>query len=216
MLQAEQNEMNSKLTMPSARPAEILLLATQLAKLMAWARAMSLKQPLTETQADVHMQEWALIADEVGFDALAEAVKDVMRNDSDWFPSVRAIRQRAGLNQQEQVAVDANEAWNEVQRYLRLWGGEGHPFWRNGQREYPPPLTPRLDYAMRRVGGLRAIDRVTAAALPFMRKDFDEAYRLAPLAEQRRLQLSIGSNRKNLSGAFRDLLPTKKMEGAEG
>jgi hypothetical protein len=113
MRQAEQNETNNRLTMLSAKPAGILLLATRLAELMAWARAMSLKQPLTETQADVHMQEWALIAEEVGFDALARAVKEVMRNDSDWFPSVRAIRQRAGLNREEQFAVDADEAWEE-------------------------------------------------------------------------------------------------------
>jgi hypothetical protein len=212
MREAEQNEMNSKLTMPSPKPAGILLLATQIAGLMAWARAISLKHPLTEIQADVHMQEWALIAEEVGFEALAKAVKDVMRNDSDWFPSVRAIRERAGLNLEQRLAVETDKAWEDVQGYLRTWGADGLPLWTSEGPKYPPALPPRLEYTVRRVGGLWAINQVTATALPFMRKEFAEAFRLAPLAAERILQLVAESDRTNLSGAFRSLVGAKEMK----
>jgi hypothetical protein len=95
MSQTEPKETSNKLTMPSPMQHDVLSLVTRLAKLMAWARAMSLKQPLTDAQADVHMEEWALIAEEIGVEALSEAVHEAMRNDTEWFPSVKAIRERA-------------------------------------------------------------------------------------------------------------------------
>jgi len=112
------SETSSKLTLPLPRQPDVLSLAAQLAKLMAWARAMSLKQPLTDAQADVHMEEWALIAEEVGCEALSVAVREVMRNDTEWFPSVKAIRERTGAKQEDKLQVEINAAWDWVLNYI--------------------------------------------------------------------------------------------------
>ena len=163
-----------------------------------------MKQPLTDAQADVHMEEWALIAAEVGFEALSAAVREVMRNDTEWFPSVKAIRERAGLKKEHRLAVEAEEAWESVQRYLRKWGVDGLPSRSGGKSHYPPSLPPPIDYAVRLVGGLWAINQVNANALPFMRKAFAEAYRLAPLADTLRPQI--------VGGKFLELAAAKEMK----
>lgn len=203
---------SSKVTLSSPTQHDVSSLAGQLAKLMAWARGMSLKQPLTEDQADIHMEEWAAIAEEVGFETLAAAVRDVMRNDTEWFPSVKAIRERAGLKEAQMVAVEAGEAWDFVQRHLREWGSDGMPQWcRGGVMREPPALPRRIDYAVRQLGGLWAINQVTNASLPFMRKDFIEAYKMAPVAEQMQPQLRASLQGKKLASDLKQLAPAKAI-----
>ena len=207
MSQTEPNERSSKLMMPSQVQPDVLSLATQLAKLMAWARAMSLKQPLTDAQADVHMEEWALIAGEVGFEALSEAVREVMRNDTEWFPSVKAIRERTGLKQEDRFQVEINAAWEWVEKYIsRFW----HPD--IGKSPNAPAIPPRIENAIRQVGGLRKISMRTYDSEPFMRKDFAEAYRLAPLADEMRPQLAASFEAKKLADGLKGLAAAKRMK----
>ena len=47
----------------------------------------------------------------------------------------------------------------------------------------PPALPSRIEYALRRIGGLRGLNQVTADSRPFMYKDFCGAYNQAPIAE---------------------------------
>ena len=158
------------------------------------------------------MEEWAAIAEEVGFETLAAAVRDVMRNDTEWFPSVKAIRERAGLKEAQMVAVEAGEAWDFVQRHLREWGSDGMPQWcRGGVMREPPALPRRIDYAVRQLGGLWAINQVTNASLPFMRKDFIEAYKMAPVAEQMQPQLRASLQGKKLASDLKQLAPAKAI-----
>ncbi|MGA2904618.1 MAG: hypothetical protein ABSD98_12350 [Candidatus Korobacteraceae bacterium] len=206
MSQTEPNERKSKLMMPSQVQADALSLATRLAKLMAWARAMSLKQPLTDAQADVHMEEWALIAREIGFEALSEAVHEVMRNDTEWFPSVKAIRERGGLKQEDRLQVEINAAWDLVQNYIaRFW----HPDL--GPRRNAPAIPPRIEYAIRQLRGLRRISMRSYESEPFMRREFAEAYRLAPLADEMRPQLAASFEGKALPSGLKRLAAMKKM-----
>ena len=144
---------------------------------------MSLKQPLTDAQADIHMEEWGHIAHEVGMEALGSAVRELMLNDTDWFPSVKAIRERLGLKEEDRLQIEVYAAWDWVLKYIdRHW----HPDL--GASLKAPPIPPRIGYAVRQLGGLRRISMRTYEAEPFMRKEFAEAYRLAPLAEQLQLQ----------------------------
>jgi hypothetical protein len=194
MSQTDPTETRSKLTTPSPMRPNVLSLAAQLARLMAWARAMSLKQPLTAAQADVHMEEWALIAEEIGFEALSEAVRYVMRNDTEWFPSPKAIRQRAGLNRDDRFKVEANAAWNWVSNYTsNFW----HP--NIGPYKNAPAIPPRIEYAIRQVGGLRRIYTHNYESEPFMRRDFIEALRLAPLAVEMGPQLAASFEIKSFA-----------------
>lgn len=167
---------------------------------------MSLKQPLTDAQADVHMEEWALIAKEIGFEALSEAVHEVMRNDTEWFPSVKAIRERGGLKQEDKLKVEANAAWDWVLNYInRFWHPDIGPY-------SNAPATPkRIEYAIRQVGGLRKISMRTYESEPFMRKDFAEAYRLAPRADEMRPQLAASFEGKKLAEGLKRLVAQTEM-----
>src|SRR5438552_11065737 len=61
----------------------------------------------------------------------------------------------------------------------------------------PPALPSRIEYALRRIGGLRGLNQVTADSRPFMYKDFCGAYNQAPIAESLSPQLaeSFGTSR---------------------
>jgi hypothetical protein len=160
-----------------------------MAELMAEAQAMCLKQPLTEYQAKVHLKEWGLIANEVGFRKLEQAVKDVLRNDSSWFPNLADIRRRAGMDQERSDKVEADAAWDMVRAHNRKWAGVGRMFLgrdtETGEPQYEtaPRLPSRVEYAVRAVGGLDAIDNVRRDSEPFMRDKFTDAFLRAPLAE---------------------------------
>ena len=171
---------------------------------------MSLKQALTDTQAYVHMEEWGQIANEVGFEALKVAVQDVLRNGSEWFPSVKAIRDLAGLNQSDRAAVEADKAWEFLQRHLREWGVDGLDFY-CGRWEHPPDLPPRIKHALRAVGGLQAVNQVKIDSLPFMRRDYIEAYRLAGLDPELRLQLTAGVEGNCLVADIKLMAKIKRM-----
>ena len=56
-------------------------------------------------------------------------------------------------------------------------------------------LDPRADYALRRIGGFQALHQMDISRMPFVYRDFCEAYAQAPLAEQMapRLQQQFGS-----------------------
>lgn len=160
-----------------------------MAELMAEAQAICLKQPLTEYQAKVHLKEWGLIAQEVGFPKLEKAVKDVLRNDSSWFPSVADIRKRAGMDKELVSKVEADAAWDLVRAHNRKWAGVGRLFKgrdpETGEPQYDtaPRLPSRVEYAVRAVGGLDAIDNVSREGEPFMRREFTEAFVRAEVAE---------------------------------
>jgi hypothetical protein len=206
MSQIVRSEKSNKLTKQSQTPPGDLSRAVRLSKLMAWAKAMSLKQPLTDAQADVLMEEWALIEEEVGFDALSEAVRGVMRNDTEWFPSVKAIRERAGLKQEDRLQAEVNAAWDWVLNYIRR-------FWHPdiGPHSNAPAIPERIAYAIRQLGGLRRISMRTYESEPFIRKDFADAYRLAPLANEMRPQLAESFEGKELTGRLRQLVAAKEM-----
>jgi hypothetical protein len=167
---------------------------------------MSLEQPLTDAQADVHMEEWALIAEEIGVEALSEAVHEAMRNDTEWFPSVKAIRERAGLKQEDRLQVETNAAWDWMLRYIsRSWHAD------IGRCPNAPTIPSRIEYAIRQIGGLRKISMRTYESEPFLRKHFAEAYKLAPLANEMRPQLAASFGGKALSGEVKRLAAAKDM-----
>ena len=64
------------------------------------------------------------------------------------------------------------------------------PLWSNGKTIEAPAIPPRIQYALRRVGGIRALNLVTADSQPFMFRDFCEAYNLAPIADSLAPQLT--------------------------
>ena len=138
--------------------------------------------PQTELSREakkLQLREWDLILCEVGPEEFDHALTEHIR-ESRFFPTVAELRERAGLSKADRNAVEANAAWEFVNRYVRR-------HWHPDIGPYPdaPQIPARIDYALRQMGGLRRLNSCLADHLPFMKKDFIEAYRLAPLAEAR-------------------------------
>lgn len=176
---------------------------------MFWARSLCTRT-ITESEADAHMGEWGVIVDQVGIDALERAVMEVVRNDSDFFPALSKIRHRAGMNADECVQVEGSAAWEFVRKYVRHhWTPDlgacsflGKP---------APKIPPRTEYALRQIGGLKALFYMEQSAEPFKRRDFLEAYRMAPVEERMRPQLESQFAPKELSAGMKQLMSGKAM-----
>lgn len=144
------------------------------AERMQWALSMYPEQlrPSPETQAN-YTVEWLDMAHEVGMDAFSAALVQSVR-ESDYFPVISKIRQCAGVNQKQQEASGSDAAWLYLQQWLRKWpdGGENV-----GRNRNAPRLPPRIEHAARLAGGVAAIEWATDKNLPFLKRDFMEAWK---------------------------------------
>ncbi len=129
-----------------------------------------------------------------------------------FFPKVAELRHFAALNSEDQKKVEANAAWDYVNEYLRKWGVDLLPDYTGGKVTTPPPLDARTDYALRRIGGLRALNQVDVDKMPYMYRDFCEAYALAPVAELLALPLRQQFGAEKLQGSVKMLTEAKAME----
>jgi hypothetical protein len=121
-----------------------------------------------------YISEWLLIAKEVGAERFDEVVTEHIR-ESRFFPTVAELRERAGMSKKDGDSREALEHWDRLKRFINTnyyedLGGL--------QNEDKLPL--RVRYAMRLVGGARALYFMDLESEPFKKKDFIEAYRVAP------------------------------------
>jgi len=127
------------------------------------------------------------------------------RRELKFFPKISELRELAGADPEGMRNVEAQAAWVWVNEYLRTWGVDRMPVYQGGRRIEAPPIPTRIDYALRRVGGLQALNQVTFDSRPFMQKDFIEAYNQAPLAELLAPQLADTFGATKLLGSARQL-----------
>ena len=121
------------------------------------------------------LREWRLIVDEIGLEAFDHILDEHLR-EARLFPTIAELRELAGLSKLDQDAIEINQAWEFVCRYVqRYW----HP--EVGRYDNAPAIPPRIDYALRRIGGLYALHNCSLEQLPRMHRDFGDAYRLAPV-----------------------------------
>lgn len=100
------------------------------------------------------------------------------------MPSVAELRALAGEATGKQAEdVEAMAAWDQAERYLRKWGVDLLPL----GREHAPLLPPRIDYALRRIGGLRGLNQITEERRAFMMRDFMQGFKDATVAEAKGL-----------------------------
>jgi hypothetical protein len=149
---------------------------------------------ITEEAKEGFIREWKVIVAEVGQEQFDEALTEHIR-ECKFFPTVAELRERAGLKKLDALAVEAEHHWQRTKafvekNYYKDLGGL------NGADKIPP----RAAYAMRAVGGPAAIYFMELEAEPFKKRDFIEAYRLAPLAEHMKAVglLDIVSDHKTL------------------
>jgi hypothetical protein len=122
-----------------------------------------------------------------------------------FFPKVAELRELSGSSVDDEKTVEAQAAWQHANEYLRKWGVEKLPVRSGGKWITPPPLEPRLEYAVRQIGGLWRLNQVTDETYHFMFRDFCEAYMLAPVAELMAPQLLEQFSVRALAGQMKEL-----------
>ena len=126
--------------------------------------------------------------------------------ESKWFPKIAELRDWSGFSPEAQKNIEAEAAWVHVNDYLRKWGAERTPIYSNGKWITAPPLEPRLEYALRQIGGLWRLNLVTDQSYAFVHKDFCEAYVTAPMAELMGPKLLAHFSARSLEGNVRQLV----------
>jgi hypothetical protein len=132
-----------------------------------------------------------------------------------YFPKVAELRKFAGAAADDEKKVEADAAWTFVNNYLREWGVDQLPIYSKGEKITPPPLHPRVEYALRRIGGFQVLHQMDVNKMPFTYRDFCEAYNLAPLAEQMspRLEQQFGSHK--ILGTIKEMPKPKALESKQ-
>jgi hypothetical protein len=134
----------------------------------------------------------------------------------EWFPKPAKLRELAGIGPEDVRDVEAEAAWTWVNAYLREWGVERMPLYSGGKRIEAPALPQRIEYAVRAIGGLWALNQITTESRPFMKRDFIEAYGQAPIAESLAPQLSGMFGKNKLLGQVKQLMSGERMDATAG
>lgn len=170
MAQDEPNKLQKTSKSPSQRDEWI-------AKRLGRALQMYMMAKFDPEVLGQFISEWAVIVDEVGEEVFDLALTEHIR-ESRYFPSVSELRERAGLKKVDMAAVEALDHWTRLKRFV-----DANYYEDLGGLQNAEKIPPRVQYAMRIVGGARAIYFMELGSEPFKRKDFIEAYRLAPIHE---------------------------------
>lgn len=163
-------------------------------------------EPLTEERMEIYVRGLA----DIPQDQLRVSFQRALRQLT-WFPKLAELRNFAGANSADEAKIEADAAWTYVNDYLRKWGADLLPIRSGGKEILPPPLDARVEYALRRIGGLQALNQMDVNKMAFMYRDFCEAYTQAPLAEliAPRLEQQFGSNK--VLGTIKGLAQAKAM-----
>lgn len=164
-------------------------------------------EPLTEERIEIYARALA----DLSKDRLNIAFQRALRERS-FFPKVAELRSLAASTAEDQKKIEANAAWDYVNEYLRKWGVDLLPLYSNGKVTTAPQLDARTDYALRRIGGFQALNQVDVDKMPFMYRDFCEAYALAPVADLLALPLRQQFGGEKLMGSVKLLTEAKRME----
>ncbi len=150
--------------------------------------------------------------------SLADIPQDQLRfsfqralNQLTWFPKLAELRTLAGADAEKEKKIEADAAWTYVNDYLSKWGVDLLPVYSGGNKTTPPPLDPHIEYALRRIGGLRALNQMDVTRMPFVYRDFCEAYNQAPIAELMAPGLEQRFGSEKLLGAVKELAKAKTM-----
>lgn len=156
---------------------------------------------------------------EIYTDGLVDISQDRLRvafrralYESNFFPRLAELRHLAGSNAEDEKKVEAQAAWSYVNEYLRKWGTEKLPIRSAGQWVTAPPLEPRLEYALRQIGGLWRLNQVSEQTYAFVFRDFCEAYALAPVADLMAPQLLEQFGDLKLAGNIKQLVGAREPE----
>ncbi len=171
--------------------------------------AEALGEDLTPERIEIYARGLVDIAPDRLNIAFQRALRELI-----FFPKLAELRNFAGSRGDDEKKVEAEAAWTYVNNYLRKWGADLLPIYSGGKQIMPPPLDARVDYALRRIGGLQALHQMDLNKMPFIYRDFCEAYALAPLAELMAPRLEQQFGDLKMLGTLKEL-PKPKPFGPE-
>jgi hypothetical protein len=169
------------------------------------ALATAFRETLTPECLAIYVESLSDLSDDQVRQAVGRAIRELK-----FFPRVAELRELAGAAAKDQRTVEAEAAWKYANAYLREWGVDRMPLFRSGATIEAPPIPARIDYALRRIGGLRGLNQITEENRPFVFKDFCEAYNLAPIADSLAPQLT--GKFPAIEGQVKQLPAGAKME----
>jgi len=164
-------------------------------------------EPLTDERSEIYVRGLADIPQDQLRISFQRALRELT-----WFPKLAELRNFAGANSDGEAKVEAAAAWAYVNEYLRKWGADLLPIRSGGKEIPPPPLDSRVDYALRRIGGFHALHQMDINRMPFIYRDFCEAYAQAPLAEHLAPRLEKRFGTGSASGKVRELAKPDTLE----
>jgi hypothetical protein len=174
-MQTATEHSNDKLATSQPRPKPSAILGWLVEQVTILAEAMG--EAMTPARLKIYAADLADLEPSQLQTAFARA-----RRELKFFPKIAELRDLAGAGAKDERSVEAEAAWKFANDYLRKWGIDRLPLFRAGATIEAPPIPERVDYALRRIGGLRGLNQVTEESRPFMFRDFCEAYNLAPIA----------------------------------
>ena len=121
------------------------------------------------------------------------------RRELKFFPQIAELRELVAAKPEDHEQVEAEAAWQFANAYLQKHGVVTY------DDDNRPPLDSRIDYALRRIGGLNGLNQITEKSRAFMFRDFCEAYRQAPMADLLKPLLN------ELFGYHKLVSPTRKQ-----
>jgi len=178
---------------------------------LAIAKAYFPALELTQETAQIYLLELGSLCEQVGAERLEAAIREACRRNR-FFPSVGEIRDAAGLNPEMLDAAERDQAWE----FLLDWIARRSRTVRYNVGYLPDTgeevgvlmwqLPVRIEYAAKRAGGWQAIkdahERRDHRDLGFMRKEFDEGWKLFPYSEDATDETTLhplrGQNRDEL------------------
>jgi hypothetical protein len=174
--ETEQRAGRLTISLPQKRQSQSSSVEWRTRQLVAMAEVF--REPLTAECLAMYVESLADLSEEQIRLCVGRAIRELK-----WFPKPAELRAFVGGHAEDQTKVEAEAAWVFANDYLRTWGVERLPVYRGGERMEAPSLPARVEYALRRIGGLRGLNQITEEARPFMFRDFCEAYKQAPIAE---------------------------------
>ena len=138
--------------------------------LAALAEAYAIK--LTPERAKIYRQA---VEGELTVEQLNHACKLSLRN-CKYFPTVSEILGAVKSETKDQGKLEADQAWDSLQRHLAKYGADRMPLYASGEVIHPPALDPATEYAARQCGGLGYLGRVSEEQYHWARKDFVAHY----------------------------------------
>lgn len=201
-VETEQSNVAIATWKPENRPEQSLAWLIDAVTLLAE----SFGEPLTAQRLEIYARELADLSTE----SLRSAFRRAQRG-LKFFPKIAELRELAGSKDEDARKVEAEAAWKLANDYLRMWGADLLAVYSAGKRIEAPALPGRIEYALRRIGGLRGLNQITEKSRPFMFKDFVEAYNLAPMAESLAPQLAENLCARKLLGEVKEQISARSV-----